>query len=232
MNVTVSALTMRMKLVPFRLLVSRSFCNKRNCIPVWRITTKITPRTISAAPTQPFSITSGRFRNGSEEKHAHKQRKAPNVPTEAAEGDPFDFSHLQSKIQQALAQLKDDLSKLKSGGRFNPDLLEGLRVHLVKASKEALKLGDLAQVVPRGGRTIAVLVGETEVYSLALYIHLLHDFMELSTDATRSTSAPSPPPSSPALTPSTRSRTRTTPLNSPSPFPRRRRSPGRKRSIR
>ena len=97
-----------------------------------------------------------------------KQRKAPNVPTEIVEGDPFDFSHLESKIQQALAQLKDDLSQLKRRGRFNPDLLEGLRVHLVKGSKEMLKLGDLAQVVPRGGRTIAVLVWEAEVCFLAL----------------------------------------------------------------
>ena len=159
-----------MKLVFFRLPVSRSPFHSTNYTTVWRTCTRNIPQTVYPALTCPFSIISSRCKNNSAEKHARKQRKAPNAPTEAAQSDPLNFSHLELKIQQALAQLKDDLSKLKSGGRFNPDLLEGLRVHLVKGSKETLKLGDLAQVVPRGGRTIAVLVGEAEVCFYTLYV--------------------------------------------------------------
>jgi len=52
---------------------------------------------------------------------------------------------------------------LRTGGRFNPELLEGIRVHLVKEGKESERLGDLAQILPRGGRKVDVLVGEADV---------------------------------------------------------------------
>ncbi len=38
-----------------------------------------------------------------------------------------------------------------------------MRVHLVKDSKGTERLGDLAQVLPKGGRSVMVLVGEKEV---------------------------------------------------------------------
>jgi len=56
--------------------------------------------------------------------------------------------------------LKDDLSQLRQGGRFNPQVLENLRVQLKQGG--AVKLGDLAQVVPKG-RIVQVVVGEQEV---------------------------------------------------------------------
>ncbi len=52
---------------------------------------------------------------------------------------------------------------MRTGGRFNPELLENVRVHLVKDSKGSERLGDLAQVLPKGGRSVMVLVGEKEV---------------------------------------------------------------------
>jgi len=57
--------------------------------------------------------------------------------------------------------LKDDLSQLRQGGRFNPQVLENLRVQLKQGG--AVKLGDLAQVVPKG-RIVQVVVGEQEVW--------------------------------------------------------------------
>lgn len=82
----------------------------------------------------------------------------------AAEGeDPHDFSTLESGIRKALDRLQEDLSKLRTGGRFNPELLENVRVLLEKGSKETIRLGELAQVIPKGGRTINVLVGEADV---------------------------------------------------------------------
>ncbi|KAH9220589.1 ribosome recycling factor-domain-containing protein [Leptodontidium sp. 2 PMI_412] len=76
--------------------------------------------------------------------------------------DPYDFSTLESSIEKVLEKLKNDLSKLRTGGRFNPEVLENLRVHLVKDSKTSEKLGDLAQVLPKGGRSLMILVGEKD----------------------------------------------------------------------
>ncbi|QSZ29699.1 hypothetical protein DSL72_004216 [Monilinia vaccinii-corymbosi] len=80
----------------------------------------------------------------------------------AEESDPFDFSALQAGIDKSLEKLKDDLGKLRTGGRFNPEVLEGLRVKLGKDAKESFRLGDLAQVLPKGGRSIVLMVGEKD----------------------------------------------------------------------
>lgn len=77
--------------------------------------------------------------------------------------DPYDFSTLETGIKKALSKLQDDLSKLRTGGRFNPKLLESVRVQLKKDSKSSFRLGDLAQVIPKGGKSITVLVGEADV---------------------------------------------------------------------
>ncbi|KAJ5139125.1 uncharacterized protein N7515_003973 [Penicillium bovifimosum] len=76
--------------------------------------------------------------------------------------DPFDLSQLHNGISTAVARLKDDLSKLRAGGRFNTTLLESLRVQLSKDSKDSVKLGDLAQVVPKGGRMVTLLAAEED----------------------------------------------------------------------
>ncbi|OXV09896.1 hypothetical protein Egran_02340 [Elaphomyces granulatus] len=80
----------------------------------------------------------------------------------AAIVDPLDLSFLHDGVADALKRLKDDLSKLRAGGRLNPDVIENLRVHL-KGDKESVRLGDLAQVIPKGGRTLTIMVGEEGV---------------------------------------------------------------------
>ncbi|OGM39962.1 putative Hsp70 chaperone (HscA) [Aspergillus bombycis] len=80
----------------------------------------------------------------------------------AVSEDPYDLAQLHHGIAVAVCRLKDDLSKLRMGGRLNTDAIENLRVQLSKGSKETLKLGDLAQVVPKGGRMVAVLVSEED----------------------------------------------------------------------
>lgn len=77
--------------------------------------------------------------------------------------DPLDLTHLQDRIAAAVSKLKDDLSKVRVGGRFNTEMLESLRVQPSKTSKETVKLGELAQVVPKGGRTVSVLAAEEDV---------------------------------------------------------------------
>lgn len=40
---------------------------------------------------------------------------------------------------------------------------------LGKDSKESFRLGDLAQVLPKGGRSVVVLVGEKDVCSFPIF---------------------------------------------------------------
>ena len=96
---------------------------------------------------------------------AKKSADPEPVETVNAAEDPFDLSQLHNGISTAVARLKDDLSKLRAGGRFNTAVLEGLRVHLSKDSKDTIKLGDLAQVVPKGGRMVTLLAAEEDVSS-------------------------------------------------------------------
>jgi hypothetical protein len=92
---------------------------------------------------------------------ASEPEESSGTPTE----DPFDLSQLHEGISAAVTRLKDDLSKLRAGGRFNTAVLESLKVHLSKDSKDSVKLGDLAQVVPKGGRMVTLLAAEEDVSS-------------------------------------------------------------------
>ena len=94
-----------------------------------------------------------------------KEEEAAEEETEVVE-DPHDFTTLEEGITKALDKLKNDLSKLRTGGRFNPEVLENLRVHLIKDNKASERLRDLAQVLPKGGRNLMILVGEKEVICL------------------------------------------------------------------
>jgi len=91
------------------------------------------------------------------------REKEESASSQSAEvDDPYDFSTLNAGIEKSLEKLKNDLSKLRTGGRFNPEVLENLRVHLVKDSKASERLGDLAQVLPKSGRSLMILVGEKD----------------------------------------------------------------------
>ncbi|KAK1141922.1 Heat shock protein ssb1 [Aspergillus melleus] len=80
----------------------------------------------------------------------------------ATPDDPSDLSQLQEGIVAAVSRLKDELSKLRMGGRLGTDAIESLRVQVSKGSKEKVKLGDLAQVFPKSGRLVAILVSEED----------------------------------------------------------------------
>jgi ribosome recycling factor len=96
-------------------------------------------------------------------KAAREEKNSSAAEKSSAVEDPYDFSTLEAGIQKTLTKLQDDLSKLRTGGRFNPELLEVVRVQLKKDNKKSERLGDLAQVVPKGGKSIVVLVGEADV---------------------------------------------------------------------
>ena len=45
-------------------------------------------------------------------------------------------------------------------------------MHLVKDSKQSERLGDLAQVLPKGGRSLMILVGEKDVsFFISFFFH-------------------------------------------------------------
>lgn len=83
--------------------------------------------------------------------------------------DPYDFSDLEAKIKVQLDWLREGLQKLRSGGRLSTETIEGFQVELKHGlggeggqgkKVEQVRLGELATVVPRGGRMIAVMVNE------------------------------------------------------------------------
>lgn len=112
-----------------------------------------------------FSTTSITQKKGAklEKERARAAASSDSSGSTPAIDDPADFSTLKTSIETTLTNLKNDLSKLRTGGRFNPELLENVRVQLSKDSKKMIKLGELAQVVPKGGRSINILVGEKDV---------------------------------------------------------------------
>ncbi|KAL9054598.1 MAG: hypothetical protein Q9162_004061 [Coniocarpon cinnabarinum] len=74
--------------------------------------------------------------------------------------DPQDFRTLRQGIANAQARLREDLSKLRGGGKLNPEVVESLRVKLDKGATIE-RLSQIAQVVPRG-RTLQVIASEKE----------------------------------------------------------------------
>ena len=120
---------------------------------------RIAVRCISSTPVL--------YKKGGKANMSHTRTDSSPPVTDASRRTPtdeaFDFSTLESGILKALEKLTRDLSQLRSGGRFNPDVVENLKVQLGKAgSKETVRLKDLAQVVPKG-RLLNVIVGEKEV---------------------------------------------------------------------
>ncbi|KAG5957620.1 hypothetical protein E4U58_005746 [Claviceps cyperi] len=92
------------------------------------------------------------------------EKSAPNPE------DPLDFSSLHAAFAATDVHFKAQLQTVLHGGRFNPDNLGALPV-TIKPSEEAngahkttttFPLRELAQVVPRSGRTISLLVNDRE----------------------------------------------------------------------
>lgn len=122
----------------------------------------------SPAPTQSrnFAISPALYKKKDKTKKAEPAESSSNSSSGAsssATADPFDLSKLETGLATAAARLKDDLSKLRAGGRFNTASLEALKVQLGKESSSTFKLGDLAQVVPKGGRMVTLLASEEDV---------------------------------------------------------------------
>ena len=126
------------------------------------LTTHSQPRQCTFSGRRPFTTTPTLLKKGGKAARDESKSQAAASKDAAPADDPADFSALEADIAAAVARLKDDLSKLRAGGRFNPELLENLRVQPDKSSASKVRLSDVAQVVPKG-RTVQVLVGEKDV---------------------------------------------------------------------
>ncbi|KNG44804.1 hypothetical protein DDE82_001493 [Stemphylium lycopersici] len=133
----------------------------RRSLPLLRAAT---PQCASCA-VRSFSVSGQLSKKAGKANKAHARTdSAPPVskaggftPTDEA----LDVSGLEASVLQAIEKLTHDLSQLRSGGKLNPDIVESLKVQLGTAGhgKESVRLGDIAQVVPRG-RVLNVICGE------------------------------------------------------------------------
>jgi ribosome recycling factor len=114
-------------------------------------------------PIRSFTTSVCLHKKGGKAARDERQASRKEAPVE----DPGDFTTLESDIAAAIEQLRDDLSNLRAGGRFNTEVLEDLRVQPDKNSKQWVRLSDLAQVIPKG-RTVQILVGEKDVCSFSI----------------------------------------------------------------
>lgn len=121
-------------------------------------------RNSAIPPSRPFATSHILQKKGAKAAREEKaaSSKSSSGGKDASSDDPFDFSTLEADIATTVERLKNDLSKLRAGGRFNPEALENLRVQPEKANSQTVKLSDLAQVIPKG-RVVQIMVGEKEV---------------------------------------------------------------------
>lgn len=111
--------------------------------------------------------------NGGKEKRAEGREKQQGKPAETQAGatqssqhptpsseEPLDFADVKSRMAKNEEHARDALKKLRAGGRFNPDLVGALRVQPDRKEGASFPLRELAQVVPKGGRSISILVHE------------------------------------------------------------------------
>ncbi|KAI0895863.1 ribosome recycling factor [Annulohypoxylon nitens] len=74
--------------------------------------------------------------------------------------EPLDFADVESRIAWQNEHFESILKKLRSGGRFNPDVVGNLRIQPDRKDQTTYPLKEVAQIIPRGGRTISILAHE------------------------------------------------------------------------
>ncbi|KAH7320174.1 ribosome recycling factor domain-containing protein [Stachybotrys elegans] len=100
----------------------------------------------------------------------HDSSSSPPSSSSSSKGpaadpeNPLDFSSVTAAFAPIDAHFKSQLQALLHGGRFNPASLGALPVNIKDDDGQmvAFPLRELAQVVPRGGRTISLLLNDRE----------------------------------------------------------------------
>jgi hypothetical protein len=91
--------------------------------------------------------------------------------------DPHDFTALEEDIAANLQTLQTKLAHLRTSTRLDPQRVEEIRVVLDKAGSQSLKLGDVAQVIPKGGRNMVVMIGDKDVCPLFPFLYGIEDIV-------------------------------------------------------
>ncbi|KAK7983880.1 ribosome recycling factor [Apiospora arundinis] len=109
-------------------------------------------------PAPDAGSSSGSSKNSSN--NASSGASASQHPTPTPE-EVLDFADVNSRLTKLASHANESLKKIKMGGRFNPDLIGSVKVQPDrKESSESYPLRELASVIPKGGRTISILVHE------------------------------------------------------------------------
>ena len=105
-----------------------------------------------------FSTTTCLQKKGGKAAREEKQAATKSKDSkDASTDDPFDFSALEADITNTIERLKNDLSKLRAGGRFNPevqrDIITGLGIdgcshHQLSFNRTSLYLPYLLSTPP------------------------------------------------------------------------------------
>ncbi|KAI1119278.1 ribosome recycling factor [Nemania sp. NC0429] len=85
----------------------------------------------------------------------------PRHPQPSPE-EPLNFADVESRLRKEADHFKAAFKKVHAGGRFDPDVIGGLSVAVDRKAGTSYPLRELAQVVPRGGRAVSLLVHEAD----------------------------------------------------------------------
>ncbi|KAI1827803.1 ribosome recycling factor [Xylaria intraflava] len=94
--------------------------------------------------------------DGSTDSDSKWKHPPPNPET------PLDFADVNSRLSMHAEHFKLAFKRLQTGGRFHADVVGTLGVVVDKKAGTAYPLRELAQIVPRGGRTVSLLVHDVE----------------------------------------------------------------------
>jgi hypothetical protein len=94
---------------------------------------------------------------------AKKKTSTQSGPHGTPGDDLFQLDALRQSIADIQLKLGENITKMRSTVRVNVDNFEAIRVLIDKNSKTSVPLRDVAQVVPKGGRSMTVQVLDAAV---------------------------------------------------------------------
>lgn len=74
--------------------------------------------------------------------------------------EPLNFDDLEEQLKKLEERYQERVKKLKSGSRFNPDMIRSLQVQVDKKTGAKYALREVARVEPGKGRAVSIMVHE------------------------------------------------------------------------
>ncbi|KAI1431779.1 ribosome recycling factor [Xylaria sp. CBS 124048] len=115
----------------------------------------------SSGSSSSSSSSSGTSSSGSAQESSEADESGSKHPKPSPE-EPLNFADVQSRLAKHAEHFRSALKKMHTAGRFDPEVVGGIKVTVDKKSNTVYPLRELAQVVPRGGRTVSLLVHDEE----------------------------------------------------------------------